>query len=147
MKANSRGVLAAGVGTILSAIVAGTASAAVSGVEVGAGTLEAKGLRATVPVTFSCGEGERYEVYLNVSQVTQQKNVTGAESWTGGECTGETQTVTFQVRPAPKAFKKGSALAETNVTSWCFVGTDPEYGDDIWDYCGSQGATEVIKLR
>jgi hypothetical protein len=105
------------------------------------GSLQSRGLVATVPVAFVCNEGAQYNLSLSVTQVVQQKTVTGGGTGTSGTCTGGTQTVSVQVRPGPKPFKKGPALADAQVDTYCY---NPDYG--YYDYCGSAYVTDEIRL-
>ena len=143
MKGKSRAVIvAAGLGTVLSLSIATSAPAAVTGLDIGSSSLAAKGLIATVPVTFTCDPGATYSGYLSLRQVAQQKTITGGEAYFSGWCTGEPQTVTLQVRPGPKPFKKGTTLAETAVDTYCYV---PEWDD--YEFCGTAHLMEEIQLR
>jgi hypothetical protein len=142
MKSKSRAVLTAGLGTVLSLSMATSAPAAVTSLDIGSGSLEAKGLIATVPLTFTCDAGAYYSAYVFVRQIAQQRTITQGDGSTSGSCTGESQTVTVQVRPNPKPFKKGTAVADATVVSYCYF---PELG--YYDYCGDARVTEEIQLR
>jgi len=142
MQSVTRAVLTAGVGAVLTLSATASAGAEVSGLDVESGTLQSRGLVANVPVTFACDEGAQYDLSLSVMQVVQQKTVTGGGTYTFGTCTGETQTVSMQVRPGPKPFKKGPALADASISTYC---DDPEFG---YVFCGSASVeSDEMRLR
>jgi hypothetical protein len=142
MKGRSHAALAAGLGTILSLSIGTSASAAVAGVDIGTGSLQMKGLIATVPVTFTCDADALYYLNVSVRQIAQQRSITQGDGSTSGTCTGESQTVTVELRPSPKPFKKGTALADARIETLCYF---PEF--DYYDWCGDAVVTEEIQLR
>ena len=64
MKNRSRAALTAGLGSVLSLSIA-TSAAALTDLDIGSGSLEYKGLTATVPVTFTCDAGSYYQGVLS----------------------------------------------------------------------------------
>jgi hypothetical protein len=142
MKVKSRAVLTAALGTILSLSIATSAPAAVTGLDIGNGSRKAKGLVATVRLTFTCDSSGSYDAQVSLRQVAQQRTITQGEGITSGQCTGQPQAVTVQVQPNPKPFKKGIALADALVVTYCH---DPELGH--LDHCGEARKTEQIQLR
>ena len=142
MKGKSRAVLTAGLGTVLS-LAMGASAAAVTGLYVGNGSLELKGLVATVPLTFTCQSGGTYAGFWSIRQIAQQRTITEDEIYVGGSCTGERQTITVRFQPSPKPFKNGTALVEGYLV--CDVVVDPETGETY--SCGFANVMEEIRLR
>ena len=142
MRNKSRAALTAGLGTVLSLSIA-TSAAALTGLDIGDGSLEYKGLKAIVPVSFTCDAGADYQGYVYVRQIAQQRAVTEAGNYIGGECTGELQTVYVRMLPSLKPFKKGSALGFASLVAYCF---DPEVGGSY--QCGEAVVeNDEIQLR
>ena len=128
---------------LLSLSISASAPAAVTSLDIGSGTIEQKGLILTVPLTFTCDAGALYNAYVSVRQIAQQRTITQGTGSTNGSCTGDTQIATVRVFPAPKPFKKGTALAEASIDTYCFF---PELGG--YDYCGSAIVRDKeIRLR
>jgi hypothetical protein len=92
---------------------AGSASAATATIQVGSGTLVARGAAVDVPVTVSltCDEGFTSGfVNLFLSQAQGRTLATGGGS-AQVSCTGETQTATIRVFADSAPFHGGSAIA------------------------------------
>ena len=140
MKGKSRAVLTAGLGAVLGLSIAPSA-AAVTSLDIGNASLEAKGLVATVPLTFTCESGGYYEGDIYVRQKVQQRTFTDGRTFFGGSCTGEPQTITVQVRAYWKPFKKGTATAQGFLLCHAWTDTGESYE------CGSARVTEEIQLR
>ncbi|HEY5987399.1 MAG TPA: hypothetical protein VIV12_13650, partial [Streptosporangiaceae bacterium] len=96
---------------------AGSASAATGTIQVGSGTLVARGAAVDLPVTVSltCDEGFTSGlVDLFLSQAQGRTLATG-EGRAQASCTGETQTVTVRVFSFGVPFHGGSALANATL--------------------------------
>jgi hypothetical protein len=94
--------------------IATPAFAAGAILDVGDGTLLAKGAGATIPITFVCDAGQTYLIDLGVQQRVSQGRVAKGGTQTFGDCTGSEQTITLTVTSdgdSNLAFKSGSALA------------------------------------
>lgn len=118
MNIKSRGVLTGAFIAALSLVlVAAPANAAGSVINVGPGTLLAKGAALEVPVTFVCDVDSAYaSVTVIITQkVSQGRTATGNFSTTDFTCTGESQTVTLTLNAANAAFKNGTALADVDL--------------------------------
>jgi hypothetical protein len=137
MKLAARTLLATGAGIALSVSVAIPAPAGTV-LNVGPGTLQAKGVVATVPVTFTCALNTDYSLSLWVRQ-SVQKTVTEGQYGIGGQCTGNAQTVTLEIRPYPKPYKTGVASAQVFLDAWC-------YDDSGMWYCPDT-KTQEIRLK
>jgi hypothetical protein len=133
MQITSRALITAGLGAVLSLSFAPSALAEVSNVSVGNGTLQAKGLGVSVPVSFVCDAGTHYDFQLYLRQ-SVQKTVTISYSSGFGACTGHTQRLVVQGRPEPKPFKKGMTLADFGLSS-------------CGNRCTSTSLTKIIKVR
>ena len=141
MKGKSRAVLTAGLGIVLSLSITSSAEAAVTGLDIGSGSLEDKGLAATVPVTFTCDAGGLYWIEFSLRQIARQRTITEGYAGTSGSCTGEPQTLVLQFQPSPEPFKSRKALADVSMSSYCYVGVD------LYEHCGDARVTEEIQLR
>jgi hypothetical protein len=131
----------AGVGTVLSLSMATSASAAVTGLDIGSVSKGAMGA-VTVPITFTCDPGAVYVAFVGVGQIARDgSDHQGDNNFAEGSCTGEPQTVISSVSPYdPKfKFKKGTAWAYASVASYCYEAV-PE------NFCGSADVSEDIQI-
>jgi hypothetical protein len=97
---------------------AGSASAATGTIQVGSGTLVARGVAVDVPVTVSltCDEGFTSGFLDLVLSQAQGRNVARGEGFAQvPSCAGETQTVTVRVDAFSAPFRGGSALADAGL--------------------------------
>jgi hypothetical protein len=81
-------------------------------------TLQAKGARITVPVTFLCpGDANEATLYVSVSQ--RSGSVINAGSWSHSvSCTGKEVLVKVPVTADYKPFKKGTAAATAELDAY-----------------------------
>jgi hypothetical protein len=134
------GVLAASLSLVS---VAAPANAAVRTIlDIGPGSLVAKGAMVDLPVTFICDQGS-FNTSLTVQlqqNASQQRTATGSGVESGFVCTGKTQTVTLTIkgpRRAPAiAFKNGTASVQVSLTTCAPDST-----------CGSESLSKEVMLK
>jgi hypothetical protein len=68
-----------------------------------------------------------------------QKTVIEGQYGIGGQCTGNAQTITLEIRPYPKPYKTGVASAQVFLDAWCYDDTG------MW-YCPDT-KTQEIRLK
>ena len=80
-------------------------------------TLQAKGARVLVPVTFLCPGGA--DAYVSVSVTQRAGSVINAGYWESNvECTGKATTIQAPVTATDKPFKNGTAAATATLSDY-----------------------------
>jgi hypothetical protein len=108
--------------------------------DVGDGSLVAKGASVTVPVTFVCEAGDPFTVQVGLTQRVSGKLATEGSGQVSGTCNGAPQTASVPVQPETRngslvPFKKGTTFASVELSS-CPEGL-----------CTVARASEEIRIR
>ena len=105
-------------------------------------TLNQLGWDVTLTTTFTCDLGQMYSLDAFLDQ-NPQHTVAYGGYYSGGACTGETQTHSVDVRSWPRPFSAGTAEVTVNITSY---GYNAELGYHA-DPCGSASTTRTVRVE